>query len=95
MNFADAMIAVKAGNLVTNGNWNGKDMFIFLVPGSEFTVNRAPLLGIFPEGTAIKYNAHIDMRHADGTIGPWTPSQKDMESTDWWIVDKMETQSTE
>jgi len=37
-------------------------MFVFLVPGSVFKVNRAPLLGIYPEGTEINYHAHVDMK---------------------------------
>ena len=55
-----------------------KAMFLFLVPGSHFTVNRAPLLGIYPEGTEIDYHAHIDMKTATGEIVPWLASQTDM-----------------
>jgi hypothetical protein len=52
------------GRLVARIGWNGKGLFAFRVPGSEFEVNRAPLLGIFPAGTKIKYNSHDDL-HAD------------------------------
>jgi len=89
MNFSTALKAIQAGEFVTNDDWNGKDMFIFLVPGSVFDVNRPPLLGIFKEGTRITYRPHIDMRYADGSIGPWTPSQLDMDSKAWSIVDKL------
>lgn len=67
--------------------WNGKGMFVFLVPGSTFQVNRAPLLGIYPEGTEIKYHAHIDMRTADGQIVPWLASQTDILADDWQEVE--------
>jgi hypothetical protein len=67
--------------------WNGKRMFLFLVPGSTFKVNRPPLLGIYPEGTEINYHAHIDMRTADGKIVPWLASQTDLLADDWSIVD--------
>ena len=66
--------------------WNGKDMFIFLVPGSEFDVNRPPLLGIYPEGTHIVYHAHIDMKTAQGYIVPWLASQADLTECDWQLV---------
>lgn len=62
-------------------------MFIFLVPGSIFNVNRPPLLGIYPEGTEIQYHAHIDMKTANGTIAPWLASQTDMLADDWTIVE--------
>jgi hypothetical protein len=49
-------------------------------------VNRPPLLGIYPEGTEIKYHAYIDMRTADGMIVPWLCSQTDMFADDWHCV---------
>ena len=84
--FSEALKQLKAGKLVAREGWNGKGMFIFLVKGSKFTVNRAPLLGIFPEGTEINYHAHIDMRTADGTIVPWLASQTDVLSEDWVVL---------
>jgi hypothetical protein len=61
-------------------------MFLFLVPGSRFTVNRPPLLGIYDEGTVIDYHAHVDMKTATGEIVPWLCSQTDMLSEDWAVV---------
>jgi len=66
--------------------WNGKNMFIFLVPGSEFEVNREPLLSILGEGTKVKYHGHIDMKTADGMIVPWLASQTDILADDWIFV---------
>ena len=48
MDFSNALIEIKAGKLLSRSGWNGKGMFVFLVNGSQFKVNRAPLLGIFP-----------------------------------------------
>lgn len=86
MNFSDALADVKKGGKAARANWNGKDMFIFLVPGSNFEVNRPPLLGIYPEGTAISYRPHIDMKTVDGEIVPWIASQTDLLEDDWFIV---------
>lgn len=83
MDFSAALLAVKAGRRVARSGWNGKGMFVFLVPGSTFTVNRPPLLGIYPEGTQVEYRPHIDLRAADGTVGPWTPSGADLMAEDW------------
>lgn len=87
MNFSTALNCVKQGQKVARAGWNGKQMFIFLVPGSTFTVNRPPLLGIYPEGTIINYHSHIDMRTADGTIVPWLCSQTDMLAEDWELIE--------
>lgn len=87
MSFSQALTVVKSGGRVARQGWNGKDMFIFLVPGSTFQVNRPPLLGIYPEGTTINYHPHIDMRTAQGYVVPWLASQADLLADDWVRVD--------
>lgn len=74
------------GSRAARKGWNGKGMFIFLVPGSEFTVNREPLMSILGEGTKVKYHGHIDMKTADGMIVPWLASQTDILANDWTLV---------
>ena len=86
--FGLAVHALRSGERVARAGWNGKGMFLFLVPGSRFTVNRPPLLGIYPEGTVIDYQPHIDMKTAQGTVVPWLASQGDVLATDWEIVDE-------
>ncbi len=86
LDFSVALVHIKAGKKVARKSWNGKGMFVFLVPGSTFTVNRPPLLGIYPDGTQINYHAHIDIRTADGQIVPWLASQTDLLATDWQVI---------
>ena len=86
MTFSFALTFIKDGGNVAREGWNGKGMFIFLVQGSTFKVNRAPLLGIYPEGTEINYRSHIDMKTADGSIVPWVASQTDILAEDWVTV---------
>ena len=81
-----AVKQMQNGSRVCREGWNGKGMFVFLVPGSRFAVNRAPLLGIYPEGTVIDYRPHADMKTADGQIVPWVCSQSDLLATDWQIA---------
>ncbi|WGK93809.1 MULTISPECIES: DUF2829 domain-containing protein [Flavobacterium] len=84
--FGQALNWLKNGKKVARQGWNGKGMFLFLVPGSTFKVNRPPLLGIYEEGTEIKYCPHIDMKTADGSVVPWLASQTDMLAEDWETV---------
>lgn len=86
MNFSKALEYLKLGHKVCRKGWNGKGMFIFLVPGSVFSVNRPPLLGIYSIGTEVQYHAHIDMKTADDMIVPWLCSQTDMLADDWEIL---------
>jgi hypothetical protein len=87
MTFGEALAALKDGKKVQREGWNGKGMFIFLVPGSTFAVNRPPLMGIYPEGTIINYQSHIDMKTAQDTVVPWLASQSDVLAEDWQIVE--------
>ena len=87
MTFGVAIEALKSGKKVARAGWNGKGMFLFLVPGSTFKVNRPPLLGIYSEGTDINYRPHIDLKGADGSISTWAPSGSDALAEDWEILE--------
>jgi len=84
MTFGAALEQVKKGKRMRRLGWDS-DEFIFLVPGSTFKVNRPPLLGIYPEGTEVKYHAHIDRPGRDGQIMPWVPNQPDLLDDDWEV----------
>ena len=86
MTFGQALICIKRGDRVARAGWNGKGMFLFLVKGSRFTVNREPLLSILGEGTEVEYHAHIDMKTVQGYVVPWLASQTDMLAEDWRVV---------
>jgi Protein of unknown function (DUF2829) len=86
MDFSNALINLKAGHRLQRKGWNGKGMFVFLVNGSVFKVNREPLLSIMGEGTEVTYRPHIDMKDAEGKVVPWLASQIDILADDWQIV---------
>lgn len=83
MDFGSALQHLRIGAKIKRRGWNGKGYFLFLVAGSEFDVNRPPLLGIFPQGTRVTYHPHIDVHNPDGSIGVWTPNQTDVLADDW------------
>jgi Protein of unknown function (DUF2829) len=83
--FSFALRHAKQGKLISRAGWNGKGMFVFLVPGSSFAVSRPPLSGILAEGTQVEYQSHLVMRTADGSIVPWLASQTDLLADDWLI----------
>lgn len=86
LSFSDALVAIKEGKRLAREGWNGKGMFVFLVAGSRFKVNRKPLLGPFPEGRDVVYRGHIDLVAADGSVGPWSASNTDLLADDWVVV---------
>lgn len=86
MNIGEAVKELQNGGLVRRAGWNGKGMFLLLVPGSKFIVNRAPMNQIFKEGTEVEYHAHVDMKTAQGYVVPWLCSQADLLADDWEIA---------
>ena len=87
LTFGLAVEALKLGHKVARKGWNGVDMFVYLVQGSTFKVNRKPLLGIYPEGTEISYRPHMDLKTADGSVATWSPSGSDALAEDWIVVE--------
>jgi len=84
--FEEALARLKKGYRVARKGWNGGGMFLYLVDGSTFEVNRPPLDQIYSEGTRCTYRPHIDMRTADGELVPWVASQSDLLADDWHLV---------
>lgn len=85
--YETALVHLKHGARVARHGWNGKNMFVFLVPGSTFKVNREPLLSILGEGTEVTYHAHLDIKNVDGSIAVWVPSITDQMASDWYVVE--------
>jgi hypothetical protein len=81
-----ALVLLKEKQRLAREGWNGKGMYVYLVAGSTFAVNRPPLLGLLPEGTEVQYRPHLDMRTADGQFVPWVASQSDLLAEDWITV---------
>lgn len=90
MDFGKAIVFLKQGCRVSRKGWNGKDMFLYLVHASDVTSN--DLRGAAREHNLkniglTHFNAHIDMKCADGSICVgWLASQTDMLASDWYIV---------
>lgn len=89
MDFGAALFALKEGDRVTREGWNGKGMWLVLVPGSTITVAAGRPLGVAaPElvDQVVEYRAHIDMKTVDDEVVPWVASQTDLLAEDWAVV---------
>lgn len=92
--FSDVLAGLWQGKRYRRRAWKNA-LFIFLVPGSQFAVNRAPLLGIYPEGTLVNYAPHIDVVSvqqpddllAGEKVSTWAPWMGDLLADDWHEVD--------
>lgn len=89
MNFGDAIKALKEGKRVRRAGWNGKGMWLCLMPDvviPEGIVNGRTKQFV-PTGD-LHVGAYIVMWTAQGTWQPgWLASQPDMLSDDWEVVE--------
>jgi hypothetical protein len=92
LTFGLAIEALKSGRKVARKGWNGKGMWLILVPGSE---NIKPVAGTpYSKAglTEVQILPHIDMYTTDSTgrramLPGWLASQTDMLSEDWVIIE--------
>lgn len=92
MSFGHAIEAMKAGHKVARAGWNGKGMWLVLIPGTP----KAELRDGTPYAKATGQKSceilpHIDMWtvNAEGRramLPGWLASQSDMLADDWMIV---------
>ncbi len=93
MNFGEAIQHLRLGEKVARRGWNGKGMWIILVPGTQVAnlkPDSAYAIHLAPQ-TECEILPHIDMwtTNADGRramLPGWLASQSDMLADDWEIV---------
>lgn len=93
MDFGQAIVALKAGRKVAREGWNGKGMWLILVPGTPNAQLRpgSPYLEALQQAEC-EILMHIDMWtiNADGRramLPGWLASQSDMLADDWHVVE--------
>jgi hypothetical protein len=84
--FGQALQAMKNGEKVCRGGWNGKGMFLYYVPANSYPPTTAIAKEAF-NGEDVPYGAYIAMKTAQGNVVPWLASQTDVLSEDWMIID--------
>jgi hypothetical protein len=81
--FGLAIEAMKKGFSIARSGWNGKGMFVYLVPANEYLVQTDAAKSHFGDGAMVPYNAYMAIKNVDGTVSTWVPSVNDCLSDDW------------
>lgn len=91
LDFGSAIRALKEGKKVCREGWNGKGMYLWLLPGEEIQkkwVRDERLLESFGERDSLPMLGTIRMFTADKKVlTGWLASQTDMLSEDWCVLD--------
>lgn len=94
MTFGQAIESLKVGQKVARKGWNGKGMWLILIPGrtNVKVQENTPYKNVLSPSTAIEILPHIDMwtTNSEGRramLPGWVASQTDMLSEDWEIIE--------
>lgn len=83
LSFGTAILMLEDGQRVCRAGWNGKGMWLKLIPRDDWTVSVnhgadvAGLVGL----------PWIGMKTADGCFVPWLASQTDILAKDWMLLE--------
>lgn len=84
MNFGHALEMLKLGHKVARAGWNGKGMFIYLVPAAAYPAQTLVAQTTF--GEMVPYNPYLALKGVDNTVSTWVPSINDVLANDWSIA---------
>ena len=83
--FSTALELMKAGRSIARKNWNGNDMYAFMV--GETTTSHCPYDQArkdFP--TTVTVLPHMMLRTAQKDLSFWVPSVSDILANDWYVL---------
>jgi hypothetical protein len=86
MDFGGALVALKTGLKVARQGWNGKGMFVYLVPANQYIATTAIAREYYGENAPVPYNAYFAIKNVDESVSTWVPSVNDCLANDWQIV---------
>lgn len=88
VDFGTALHLMELGERVQRKGWNGKGMFVYIVPAASYPAQRnakGVLVGDYPDDM-VPYSSYIALKSASGEVVPWTISQSDALAIDWVLA---------
>jgi hypothetical protein len=86
LTFGLVIEALKMGLRASRTGWNGKGMFIYLVPENSYPAQTGAAKAHFGNDAMVPYRAYIAMKTAQGDVVPWAPAQTDVLGEDWFLL---------
>lgn len=84
--FGAALGVLKRGGRVAREGWNGRGMFVYMVPAAAYPVQTGAAVAHFGAGSMVPYNAYLALKGVDDTVSTWAPSTSDCLAEDWVTV---------
>lgn len=85
--FGAALKRLKGGQRVARVGWNGKGMFVYLVPAASYPAQTGAAKAHFGNGAMVPYGAYLALKGVNETVNTWVPSITDCLADDWMAVE--------
>jgi hypothetical protein len=88
LTFGEAVEAMKIGAKVARSGWNGKGMFLYMVPEGRYppTTPAGLEIAACSKDNRVPYRPYIAMFTVQQDVVPWLASQSDVLEEDWMVV---------
>lgn len=83
-NFSNALSGLRSGKKWSRTGWNGKGMYLYLVPAAAYPASTDIARAEF--GDTVPYQAYIAFKTNHSSVVPWVASQTDLLADDWQEV---------
>jgi hypothetical protein len=84
VSFSTALTFLKLGKSVKRKGWNGKGMFVYLVPAASYPPQTQVAIQAF-NGENVFYEAYLAIKTAQNTVNTWVPSISDVLAEDYQV----------
>jgi hypothetical protein len=87
LSFGHALLALEQGKCVARAGWNGKGMFVYMVPANSYPAQTGAAKAHFGENALVPYAAYLALKGVNDVVSTWVPSINDCLAKDWSIVE--------
>jgi hypothetical protein len=84
--FSQALHELKQGRPMSRSGWNGKNMFVYMVPANSYPAQTGVAKEHFGEDAMVPYGAYFAIKGVDGIVNTWVPSVSDLLADDWGVA---------
>lgn len=84
MDFSKALTALKEGKAVCRKGWNGKSMFVYMIPSNAYPAMTGVAKEYFKDGL-VPYEPYLAIKNTSESVNTWVPSISDLLAEDWEI----------
>ena len=86
LSFGHALVALEQGQRVARAGWNGKGMFVYMVPANAYPTQTGAAKEHYGETGLVPYAAYLALKGVNDVVSTWVPSINDCLAKDWVML---------